>query len=104
MYDAKRHAHHLSFPTRRSSDLPPQIREHLRGPAEGPLRVDHPRRRAQPRLQAPPLAPEREPRDPPDEPEPSSGPRLIERFEQDRKSTRLNSSHLVSSYAVFCLK
>src|SRR6516162_7413732 len=24
--------------------------------------------------------------------------------EQDRKSTRLNSSHLVSSYAVFCLK
>ena len=22
----------------------------------------------------------------------------------DRKSTRLNSSHLVSSYAVFCLK
>src|SRR5205807_8886702 len=25
-------------------------------------------------------------------------------FEQDRKSTRLNSSHLVISYAVFCLK
>src|ERR1039457_3226412 len=24
--------------------------------------------------------------------------------EKDRKSTRLNSSHLVSSYAVFCLK
>src|SRR5205807_6344562 len=24
--------------------------------------------------------------------------------ERDRKSTRLNSSHLVSSYAVFCLK
>src|SRR5437588_11762470 len=24
--------------------------------------------------------------------------------EQDRKSTRLNSSHTVSSYAVFCLK
>src|SRR5688500_20061351 len=24
--------------------------------------------------------------------------------ESDRKSTRLNSSHLVSSYAVFCLK
>src|SRR5688500_19990012 len=24
--------------------------------------------------------------------------------QQDRKSTRLNSSHLVSSYAVFCLK
>src|SRR5256885_11150965 len=26
------------------------------------------------------------------------------RFERDRKSTRLNSSHLVISYAVFCLK
>src|SRR2546426_8988695 len=25
-------------------------------------------------------------------------------IEQDRKSTRLNSSHLVISYAVFCLK
>src|SRR2546426_7231764 len=27
-----------------------------------------------------------------------------ERGHQDRKSTRLNSSHLVISYAVFCLK
>ena len=27
-----------------------------------------------------------------------------ERKEVDRKSTRLNSSHLVISYAVFCLK
>src|SRR5256885_2461643 len=27
-----------------------------------------------------------------------------ERRQQDRKSTRLNSSHLVISYAVFCLK
>src|SRR5256885_13155464 len=26
------------------------------------------------------------------------------RDQQDRKSTRLNSSHLVTSYAVFCLK
>src|SRR5205807_10545648 len=26
------------------------------------------------------------------------------RYAQDRKSTRLNSSHLVISYAVFCLK
>src|SRR5688500_19155340 len=30
--------------------------------------------------------------------------RRIEVREQDRKSTRLNSSHLVISYAVFCLK
>src|ERR1039457_2211820 len=30
--------------------------------------------------------------------------RLNRRIEVDRKSTRLNSSHLVISYAVFCLK
>src|SRR5207244_11868828 len=30
--------------------------------------------------------------------------RLEERMEQDRKSTRLNSSHQIISYAVFCLK
>src|SRR5256885_11310263 len=29
---------------------------------------------------------------------------LLERLQADRKSTRLNSSHLVISYAVFCLK
>src|ERR1039457_507513 len=29
---------------------------------------------------------------------------LLESFGIDRKSTRLNSSHLVISYAVFCLK
>src|SRR5256885_3091496 len=31
-------------------------------------------------------------------------PALGSRYERDRKSTRLNSSHLVISYAVFCLK
>src|SRR5258708_30007120 len=30
--------------------------------------------------------------------------RLSERHDQDRKSTRLNSSHQIISYAVFCLK
>src|SRR5256885_5610024 len=30
--------------------------------------------------------------------------RLVGRDQRDRKSTRLNSSHLVISYAVFCLK
>src|SRR5256885_5445225 len=30
--------------------------------------------------------------------------RELQGLEQDRKSTRLNSSHLVISYAVFCLK
>src|SRR2546426_8305879 len=29
---------------------------------------------------------------------------LVEALREDRKSTRLNSSHLVISYAVFCLK
>src|SRR5256885_6934040 len=32
------------------------------------------------------------------------GPRSGVRHRLDRKSTRLNSSHLVISYAVFCLK
>src|SRR5256885_7987693 len=30
--------------------------------------------------------------------------RLVQCAQRDRKSTRLNSSHLVISYAVFCLK
>src|SRR2546428_9823461 len=30
--------------------------------------------------------------------------RRVEKFKQDRKSTRLNSSHDQISYAVFCLK
>src|SRR5205807_6255762 len=34
----------------------------------------------------------------------SPGPRVENRNRGDRKSTRLNSSHLVISYAVFCLK
>src|SRR5205807_4868890 len=33
-----------------------------------------------------------------------SGVNLPTYFMEDRKSTRLNSSHLVISYAVFCLK
>src|SRR5690625_6639862 len=30
--------------------------------------------------------------------------RLSQQFREDRKSTRLNSSHVAISYAVFCLK
>src|SRR5690606_42129074 len=33
-----------------------------------------------------------------------SNPPLVSVFWRDRKSTRLNSSHVKSSYAVFCLK
>src|SRR5438132_9875634 len=29
---------------------------------------------------------------------------VVQRYKRDRKSTRLNSSHTVISYAVFCLK
>src|SRR5258708_25231151 len=32
------------------------------------------------------------------------GPRSTDPEDQDRKSTRLNSSHQIISYAVFCLK
>src|SRR5256885_7363070 len=35
---------------------------------------------------------------------PTLGNQFARLAEQDRKSTRLNSSHLVISYAVFCLK
>src|SRR5262245_62915970 len=35
---------------------------------------------------------------------PTIGPVRRDRWLQDRKSTRLNSSHLGISYAVFCLK
>src|SRR5438477_6442673 len=31
-------------------------------------------------------------------------PVRVRRFDRDRKSTRLNSSHMSISYAVFCLK
>src|SRR5256885_12769900 len=34
----------------------------------------------------------------------AAAPARARREERDRKSTRLNSSHLVISYAVFCLK
>src|SRR5256885_12142639 len=37
-------------------------------------------------------------------PEASPGPHDAQAHFEDRKSTRLNSSHLVISYAVFCLK
>src|SRR3989454_8011104 len=42
---------------------------------------------------------------PPPEPQPAHrARRSAGRDPRDRKSTRLNSSHLVISYAVFCLK
>src|SRR5690349_22671657 len=72
-----------SFPTRRSSDLD-------RDPDETDARdldVEH----AEPELPAEDVDRARKPRE-------------DARDRQDRKSTRLNSSHVEISYAVFCLK
>src|SRR5688500_19276775 len=41
---------------------------------------------------------------PPPHPLPHQQLAVLDGAQQDRKSTRLNSSHLVISYAVFCLK
>src|SRR5256885_8662796 len=38
------------------------------------------------------------------QPLPAAAQRAVGAEDRDRKSTRLNSSHLVISYAVFCLK
>src|SRR5690606_41335264 len=80
-----------SFPTRRSSDLPECRRRarssggsRPRGGADRGRPPDHLGRHAVHRVT---LAPPR--------------PQIKHR---DRKSTRLNSSHVKTSYAVFCLK
>src|SRR5690625_6765129 len=55
--------------------------------------------------EAPPFQPAvhiHSPPEPRHAPEPNSSPLSAAR--SDRKSTRLNSSHVASSYAVFCLK
>src|SRR5690606_40854124 len=84
-----------SFPTRRSSDLfhDGQVRRELgvEDCIEAQLleRSDHLVRHVGPRRQAKLLAERR----------PDRRGHL-----QDRKSTRLNSSHVKISYAVFCLK
>src|SRR5436305_8489717 len=71
-----------SFPTRRSSDLLAEHRERGEGPrpsrADDRLRLDPPLR--------------------------GRGRSSRSRSSADRKSTRLNSSHVRISYAVFCLK
>src|SRR5690242_21535463 len=85
------HADHYSFPTRRSSDLEgdgPRVLSQV--PAAG-----EPVERGSAVLAY--LA----------APTDSTGrslPDQIGRSREDRKSTRLNSSHMSISYAVFCLK
>src|SRR5690606_40598183 len=87
-----------SFPTRRSSDLghPPVRRQRSPTLAPGcPPRRHNPPAQASPHTH-PPHAISSAP--------PSLGTRAQFRTHQDRKSTRLNSSHVKISYAVFRLK
>src|SRR5207253_9865916 len=85
-----------SFPTRRSSDLrrPPP------GGAEHCDRARHARRGC--RARAALRLAEGRPRRP--RPADRRRRRAVLRLLPDRKSTRLNSSHVAISYAVFCLK
>src|SRR5690606_42145717 len=89
IHDSHRHLH--SFPTRRSSDLSGADLEGATGAA---TILDNDSRTAPPAVQLR---------------SPAAGgiflegnPIVIEA--EDRKSTRLNSSHVKISYAVFCLK
>src|SRR5439155_21143192 len=79
-----RHLH--SFPTRRSSDLLPQL--HIQAAGDAPCFHSLPSAAQSARWS-------RSSREPPGCPI---------RWLPDRKSTRLNSSHVAISYAVFCLK
>src|SRR5688500_19474878 len=81
-----RHEVPISFPTRRSSDLVEES-----GPEEG--RGAEGVEEGEPHAKA--IPPQHRRQGEEDQHDAQGG---------DRKSTRLNSSHLVISYAVFCLK
>src|SRR5690606_41926878 len=88
------HPHPHSFPTRRSSDLhftlPPPLQLHRQLPQPAPLRLVHriPHRFIHPLAHA----------------VGHLDAVHLHLLDRDRKSTRLNSSHVKISYAVFCLK
>src|SRR5438552_8318967 len=84
------HRHVRSFPTRRSSDL-----------GEGTLRLGW---KPGPRFKFAASATERSRRYDHRHQFTAAGRELGGTSLQDRKSTRLNSSHQIISYAVFCLK
>src|SRR5205814_9738561 len=94
-----RHRDLHSFPTRRSSDL---VDERARGRGVGEALTREALRRARERGARTVDLTSRAQRE--------AANRMYERIgfqrreTQDRKSTRLNSSHLGISYAVFCLK
>src|SRR5439155_20319048 len=87
-YLSTHHRHLHSFPTRRSSDLSSPCGRSPRESRGGSS--SNPRSRGACRLCGPPRCRRR------------SGTCVRARI--DRKSTRLNSSHVAISYAVFCLK
>src|SRR5205807_2968194 len=98
LYPDRRRLH--SFPTRRSSDLIPDCT-----PATKACPRDYDaisRRRKRQPGEASRIAGRRDSRGLPNR---ETAVRSPDRWRRtDRKSTRLNSSHLVTSYAVFCLK
>src|SRR5690606_41638847 len=86
--------HHTppSFPTRRSSDL--HHPRHLRHGGDGHARLRGGRGRREPERSVADLRRDHS----------SSSWNALDPRRPDRKSTRLNSSHVKISYAVFCLK
>src|SRR5207253_6875194 len=90
--------HLPSFPTRRSSDL--VRRRHHVWPSGVHLRVDGERRRVHRVLALHHVAVVVDEEEVRGADVPEVHPERVE----DRKSTRLNSSHVAISYAVFCLK
>src|SRR5690625_6177808 len=84
-----RHAAHLpAFPTRRSSDLAySEKRQFIRLPVDVPVTIEHDGQVMTAMCR-----------------NLSGSGRLAIADCADRKSTRLNSSHVATSYAVFCLK
>src|SRR5262245_64538866 len=97
-------SHLHSLPTRRSSDLGSDDERAERGHREATSRVAHQDRCAEGvTLTSATSAPRRSRRRPRRSPS-KSPPSPASAFSRDRKSTRLNSSHLGISYAVFCLK
>src|SRR5205807_10083496 len=96
LFEYTGHSRNLhSFPTRRSSDLAAlELEIDQQQPDDVRRQIHHKHDREDPRVRQPDSEIEREPRI----------FTIVFVVNLDRKSTRLNSSHLVISYAVFCLK